>query len=176
MPPEPQLVKGPEVPAAGTLLRFTHDERGPRLAWRVALAAAIVSALCGWLLLSEPSFRILAFVVAAGCLVLAAARGWSQLQRRSVAYALGGDRLEIERGLFSRRHESVELWSVRDVALDQSPLDRLVDSGTITVVSSDPTHPSLVIGPVARAQTTYAAVRDAVLAARQRQRVVALDK
>jgi uncharacterized membrane protein YdbT with pleckstrin-like domain len=176
MPPDLRLVKGSDEPATAPL-RFTHDDRAPKLLSRLLLAAALLLGLAGWLLpVGDVSVQILFFFLAAAAAVLAGLQLKTQLARRAVAYTLSRDRLEIERGLLGRRHESVELWSVRDVALEQSPLDRMFDAGTITIVSNDQILPSLVVGPIARAQSLYAAIRDAAQAARQRQRASGAEK
>jgi uncharacterized membrane protein YdbT with pleckstrin-like domain len=95
--------------------------------------------------------------------------------RIAVRYTLTPQRLEIERGVLGKRYESLELWRVRDVVLEQTLLERLRGVGRITVLSSDQLEPNLEVGPVPQARRLYDDLRDAVTAARKLARVVPLD-
>lgn len=95
--------------------------------------------------------------------------------RRSVRYRLTAQRLEIEKGVLGKRYESVELWRVRDVVLEQNLLERLRGVGRLTVYSSDEVDPVLELGPAAQAKPLYDRLRDAVAAARKDARVIPLD-
>jgi membrane protein YdbS with pleckstrin-like domain len=94
--------------------------------------------------------------------------------RRAVRYRLTPQRLEVERGILGRRYESVDLWRVRDVVLEQTLIERLRGVGRITVLSSDEVEPELLVGPVAGAKPLYDRLRDAVALARKEARVVPL--
>jgi uncharacterized membrane protein YdbT with pleckstrin-like domain len=94
--------------------------------------------------------------------------------RRAVRYSLTPQRLEIEHGILGKRYESIELWRVRDVILEQTLLERVRGVGRITVVSSDPVEPTLVVGPVASAKRLYEQLRDTVAHARKEARVLPL--
>ena len=94
--------------------------------------------------------------------------------RRAVRYRLTAQRLEVERGILGKRYESIDLWRVRDVVLEQSLLERLRGVGRITVVSTDEVEPELLVGPVPEAKALYDLLRDAVALARKQARVVPL--
>jgi uncharacterized membrane protein YdbT with pleckstrin-like domain len=94
--------------------------------------------------------------------------------RRAVRYTLTAQRLEIERGILARRYESIDLFRVRDVVLEQTVLERLRGVGRITVVSTDALEPRLTVGPVASARRLYDQLRDAVVHARKEARVLPL--
>jgi len=94
--------------------------------------------------------------------------------RRAVRYRLTQQRLEVERGILGRRYESIDLWRVRDVVLEQTLLERMRGVGRITVLSTDQVEPELTVGPVASAKPLYDRLRDAVAAARKEARVVPL--
>jgi membrane protein YdbS with pleckstrin-like domain len=94
--------------------------------------------------------------------------------RRAVRYSLTPQRIEIEMGILGKRYESVELWRVRDVVLDQTALERLRGVGRITLYSNDQVEPQLKVGPVADAKALFEKLRDAVAAARKDARVVPL--
>jgi membrane protein YdbS with pleckstrin-like domain len=94
--------------------------------------------------------------------------------RRAVRYRVTAQRLEIERGLFGKRYESIDLFRVRDVVLDQTVLERVRGVGRITVVSTDALEPMLTVGPVPSARRLYDQLRDAVAHARKEARVLPL--
>jgi len=94
--------------------------------------------------------------------------------RRAVRYTLTPQRLEVERGILGKRYESIDLWRVRDVMLDQTLLERVRGVGRITVLSTDQLEPELLVGPVASARPLYDRLRDAVAVARKEARVVPL--
>ena len=60
-------------------------------------------------------------------------------------YALSEDRLFISVGFLSIRDDEVLLYRVRDIDTRRSLWQRLFGVGTVTVVSSDKTMPSLVL-------------------------------
>jgi uncharacterized membrane protein YdbT with pleckstrin-like domain len=94
--------------------------------------------------------------------------------KRAVRYTLTAQRLEIERGVLSKRYESIELWRVRDVVLEQDVLERLRGVGRITVYSTDHVEPILQVGPVAQSKELFEMLRDAITAARKDARAVPL--
>lgn len=96
--------------------------------------------------------------------------------RRATRYSLTGQRLEIEQGILGKRVDSLELWRVRDLVLEQTFLERLRGVGRITVYSTDEVEPVLQVGPATGARALFDRFRDAVSAARREARVIALDQ
>ena len=60
-------------------------------------------------------------------------------------YALSEDRLFLSVGFLNIKDEEVLLYRVRDISSSRSLGQRLFGVGTVTVVSSDKTMPSLVL-------------------------------
>lgn len=60
-------------------------------------------------------------------------------------YALSEDRLFLSVGFINIRDEEVLLYRVRDITTSRTLWQRLFGVGTITVVSSDKTMPTLVL-------------------------------
>lgn len=60
-------------------------------------------------------------------------------------YALSEDRLFLSSGFFSIRDEEVLLYRVRDINTTRNLWQRIFGVGTVTVVSSDKTMPTLVL-------------------------------
>ena len=112
--------------------------------------------------------------VAAGFLLWSAYLIATYAARRAVRYSLSAARIEIEMGVLGKRYESIELWRVRDVVLEQGALERMRGVGRLTLYSTDEVEPHLVIGPVADARALYDKLRDAVAAARKDAKVLPL--
>ena len=58
-------------------------------------------------------------------------------------YALSHDRLFLSVGFFSVRDDDILLYRVRDISVRRTLWQRIFGVGTVTVQSSDKTHPSL---------------------------------
>ena len=79
-------------------------------------------------------------------------RLWQRPARRRMGmplsftrYALSEDRLFLSVGFFSIRDDELLLYRVRDITTRRSMWQRLFGVGTITVVSSDKSQPTLVL-------------------------------
>ena len=60
-------------------------------------------------------------------------------------YALSEDRLFLSIGLFSIRDDEMLLYRVRDIAVKRTLWQRLFGVGSITILSSDKSQPTLVL-------------------------------
>lgn len=58
-------------------------------------------------------------------------------------YALSDDRLFLSIGFFSVRDDDILLYRIRDISVKRTLWQRLFGVGTITILSSDKSHPSL---------------------------------
>ena len=174
MPPQLRLIEGdPPLPGATMLASFRADAR-LRL-WGAALCAAlaILFTALGYPHTLPPLF---AGPLAGTFLLWSAYLAVTFAARRSVHYTLSTQRIEIEKGVFGKHIESVDLWRVRDVSLDQTFVERLRGVGRITVYSSDQVEPVVELGPLASVKPLFDRLRDAVAAARKDARVVPLDR
>jgi len=63
----------------------------------------------------------------------------------ATAYAVSEDRLFQRKGIFSITDEEILLYRVRDISLKRTIWQRMLGLGTITVVSSDRSMPTLTI-------------------------------
>jgi uncharacterized membrane protein YdbT with pleckstrin-like domain len=74
---------------------------------------------------------------------------WKDRRRRMgmplsfTRYALSEDRLFLSVGFFSIRDDELLLYRVRDITTRRSLWQRLFDVGTVTVISSDKSQPTL---------------------------------
>ena len=172
MPPQLRLVKTEMPDPTPPLASFRNDAR-LRL-WGAAAAAACAIGLtaAGYAQALQP---LLAAPVAVLFLLWSAYLLATFASRRSTVYTLTPLRLEIVQGVLGRHTNSLDLFRVRDVTLDQTLLERLRGVGRITIVAADQVEPTLLIGPVAGAKALFDTLRDTVAAARKDARVVPLD-
>lgn len=63
----------------------------------------------------------------------------------SVHYELTTQRFVHEKGILSRTTDRIEVIDIDDVTFTQSIFDRMFGVGTISITSSDRTHPTLVM-------------------------------
>lgn len=86
-------------------------------------------------------------------------------------YALSEDRLFLSVGFFNLKDEDVLLYRVRDLSLRRSLWQRICGVGTITVVSSDKTTPTLVLKNVKDAVQVKELIHGQVETAKIKRRV-----
>ena len=95
------------------------------------------------------------------------ARAWYLVA--STRYRLTTQRLFAQTGLIAKNLEEVELFRVKDVTLSQGMLDRMLGTGTVTVLSTDDTAPRLALAGIREPLAAKEAIRTAFRAARQRE-------
>lgn len=92
-------------------------------------------------------------------------------------YKITNQRIILGSGIILRRIDEVELYRVKDVRVDFSLLNQLVNIGTITIVSSDQSTQStpLTMNHVEDARKHRETLRNLVESIRQRRGVRELD-
>jgi membrane protein YdbS with pleckstrin-like domain len=63
----------------------------------------------------------------------------------SVHYRLTNQRFIHERGLLRRVTDRIEVIDMDDISFSQGPVERMLNVGTVTITSSDRTHPEIVL-------------------------------
>lgn len=94
------------------------------------------------------------------------------LKYRTTRYTITTRRIEFERGILTRRVDSLELWRVLDVSYSQSLSDRLFGDARITLVGTDRSDPALVLYGLPDHRRLFEALRDAVQRARHAHRPI----
>src|SRR5688572_17896016 len=74
---------------------------------------------------------------------------WRWLEVRCTIYELTTQRLRIATGILSQTIDDVELYRVKDHTLQKPFLHRVFNLGNIVLMTSDRTHPEVVIKAVA---------------------------
>lgn len=79
-------------------------------------------------------------------------------------YMLSEDRLFLSKGFLNVKDDEILLYRVRDIATSRSLLQRVFGVGTVTVLSSDKTCPTLVMknirNPIAVKETLHKRVEE----------------
>lgn len=127
-----------------------------------------------WLLGSFAGWGTLLLCLVGVGLVIVLVR-W--LQALATRYEVTDQRLILHRGLLMKTVDEIELYRIKDVRLDYSLLNQMVDIGTITLTSTDRTtgDTAFVLKDVPMARERREGLRGLVERARQRRGVRELD-
>jgi uncharacterized membrane protein YdbT with pleckstrin-like domain len=94
---------------------------------------------------------------------------------RTTVYELTTQRLRKSSGILNRKVDELELFRVKDYAMEQPFLLRLLGLGNLTLVTSDASTPTVAIKAIADVEEVREKLRHAVQAERDRKRVRELD-
>jgi len=97
------------------------------------------------------------------------------LTLKSTRYRATTDRLEIERGVFAREIDNMDMFRIVDISMRRSFTDRIWQIGTIELFTSDKSHPSLLIYKVAQPRQVYDLIKHASIESDNRRSVVHLE-
>jgi membrane protein YdbS with pleckstrin-like domain len=97
------------------------------------------------------------------------------IKAKMVAYKITNYRIDLERGLLSKRLDTLELWHVEDIRMNQSFLDRILGVGTVTVISHDDTTPQLSMRGIPHPRPLYETLKQRVIAVKRQRGVVKMD-
>ncbi len=116
------------------------------------------------------AYRMWIFIVA--LVVVFINVGYKSLAVKSIKYVLTSDRLEYERGVFSKAMDNLDIFRIKDIKLQRSFTDRIFGVGTIKLLTSDSTHPELDMVKIRDSKTVYETLKNVSLDADDRRRVV----
>lgn len=94
---------------------------------------------------------------------------------KTTEYELTSQRFKIRSGILNRKLEELELFRVRDYAMDQPLLLRFFHLGNLTMMTSDASTPTVAMRAIPDVESVREKLRDAVQKERDRRRVRALD-
>ena len=94
---------------------------------------------------------------------------------KCTSYELTSQRLKISSGILNRKLDELELFRVKDYAMDQPLFLRMVGLGNLTLVTSDASSPTVTISAIANVEDVREKLRNAVQAERDRKRVREMD-
>lgn len=145
-----------EAPIQSLAPTDTTDTRGERDIWKgrysnraaaggflfaliLAIILAIVCVILGRSM--ETTLRSVIWIAAGVIVLVFLVRVLARWFRHhfTLRYRLTTERLFVDKGLFSRTRDEIELIRVDDVRVKQGIMDRLFKVGQVTVISTDPT-------------------------------------
>jgi membrane protein YdbS with pleckstrin-like domain len=94
---------------------------------------------------------------------------------KSVRYRISNYRIDFERGILGKKIDTLELWHVDDIRMEQSFLERLLGVGTITVLSNDTSTPKLSMMGLPNPRPLFESVKQRVIAVKRQRGVVKMD-
>jgi membrane protein YdbS with pleckstrin-like domain len=94
---------------------------------------------------------------------------------RKNRYRISNYRIDHEEGLLSKRIDTIELWHVDDVRMEQSVIDRMVGVGTIHIHSNDPTSPVLPLRSLPEPRKLLDAIKQRIIAVKRQRGVMKFD-
>lgn len=94
----------------------------------------------------------------------------------STLYTLTTQRFQVQTGLIAKKIQELELYRIKDVQVEQSFWERLLKTGSVTVISADKSSPSLPIRYVIDPIGAKELLRDRYREARKREGVKAAER
>ena len=93
----------------------------------------------------------------------------------TIRYRITSYRIDFERGLLTRRIDSMELWHAEDLFFKQTLLQRMLGVGCIDVISHDQSSPRLELVAVPDARNLFDRLKSCILAAKRQRGILELD-
>jgi uncharacterized membrane protein YdbT with pleckstrin-like domain len=100
---------------------------------------------------------------------------WRCLETRFQQYEVSSERIRITTGVLSRRMEEIELYRVKDTAIDQPFFLRLFKLANVVIQTSDASTPQLVIPAIGDARELHENLRGCVEKMRRKRGVREVD-
>jgi membrane protein YdbS with pleckstrin-like domain len=94
---------------------------------------------------------------------------------RKNRYRISNYRIDHEEGLLSKRIDTIELWHVDDIDMQQGLIDRMMGVGTITIRSNDATTPILPLRSLPEPRRLLDAIKQRIIAVKRQRGVVKFD-
>jgi uncharacterized membrane protein YdbT with pleckstrin-like domain len=132
-----------------------------------ALAAVLAAAAIFGGVIFPPAWALLAIPVFYA--------GWRCLVVRSTRFELTTERLRLTHGVFNQKIDEIELYRVKDIAMERPLWMRLTGLSSILLQTSDRTMPSLVLPAIRNGVDLREKLRRQVEDIRDRKRVRELD-
>ena len=100
---------------------------------------------------------------------------WRYWQVRSTRYTLTAERLVCQQGVFHRTEDEVELYRIKDYTVVAPLLYRWLGLADLVLITSDRTHPELLLKGITDAYQVKELIRTQVEALRTRKGVREID-
>ncbi|MEM9931855.1 MAG: PH domain-containing protein, partial [Bacteroidota bacterium] len=100
---------------------------------------------------------------------------WRYLLTQTTRYTLTEERLIVTSGIFHQQQEELELYRVKDYSVSAPLLFRWLGLANIHLLTSDHTHPELVLNGIREADRVKELIRTQVETLRTRKGVREID-
>jgi membrane protein YdbS with pleckstrin-like domain len=97
------------------------------------------------------------------------------IKTKTVSYKITNYRIDIEQGLVARKIDTMELWHVDDIQLNQGVFERLLGVGTLTVMSDDQSTPQLPLRGLPNPKSLFDSLKQRVIAVKRQRGVIKMD-
>ena len=95
---------------------------------------------------------------------------------KRVRYRITNYRIDYERGLLIKNIDTLELWHVEDLHFHQSLLDRILNVGSIHILSHDECIPNLDLFGIPNPRPLYETLKQRVIAVKRQRGVIKMDQ
>jgi membrane protein YdbS with pleckstrin-like domain len=148
---------------------------------RADQAKAMLWALLGIVLIALPVFAWIMdwgwpWWIAVICILVAIAViviPWMII--RTTRYRISNYRIDYERGILTKKIDTLELWHVDDIKFEQGLIDRMMNVGCIIVISNDKTTPRLDLHGVPNPRSIFDALKERIIAVKRQRGVIKMD-
>jgi membrane protein YdbS with pleckstrin-like domain len=105
--------------------------------------------------------------------ILAVLLPW--LITRTTRYRITNYRIDFERGILKKRIDTLELWHVDDISFEQGLVDRIMNVGSIIILSGDRTTPRLELHGIPNPRAIFDSLRQRVITVKRQRGVIKMD-
>lgn len=135
----------------------------------ILLALPILAEVFDWTWWDHRWMTPLAIVLA----LIAVVAPW--LVVRTTRYRITNYRIDYERGVLKKQIDTMELWHVDDISFEQGLIDRMMNVGTIRILSDDRTTPRLDLDGLPNPRAIFDSLRQRVIAVKRQRGVLKMD-
>jgi len=100
---------------------------------------------------------------------------WKWLTVKNTKYELTTQRLRTRHGILNKKIDELELYRVRDYKLDQPLFLRLFSLGNIILITSDKSHPQVILTALPNGEELKEQLRTFIEECRSKKRVMEVD-
>jgi membrane protein YdbS with pleckstrin-like domain len=135
----------------------------------VFIALPVLASVLDWTWWNHRWMTPAAIVLA----ILAIVLPW--LVTRTTRYRITNYRIDFERGVVTKKIDTLELWHVDDISFEQGLLDRIMNVGSIKILSNDRTTPKLDLHGLPNPRAIFDQLRQRVITVKRQRGVIKMD-
>ena len=90
-------------------------------------------------------------------------------------YRISNLMIDQKEGILFHKHNTLDLWRIKDIQFSQGIMDRIVKSGTIACLSIDKSTPKLVLQALPNAKEIYEKLKIAAFQQRAERKVTGIE-